>query len=179
MFSCFDRQQDQPADDRSLMMLSLARRAPPGRRKPGAYTRGSASSLSLIHFPALSCLPSKVFFQSVAELHRFSKPSGTICKHAPQLYCNHDDAHHARQPPRARARDADVEDRADRAGRQGRAVQVEQMKSTLNAPGTQRLKLKHENLLSSFWCRGVPSWTVHLSSLWRVQMEILFMLCDH
>jgi hypothetical protein len=35
-------------------------------------------------------------------------------------------------------------------GRRGRAVQVEPINTVLNAPGTKRLKLKHDKLLSSF-----------------------------
>jgi len=35
-------------------------------------------------------------------------------------------------------------------GGPGEAVQVEPMESTLKAPGTKRLKLKYDNLLSSF-----------------------------
>jgi hypothetical protein len=43
---------------------------------------------------------------------------------------------------------AAVGDEADRQA-QGKAAQVEPMKSTLKAPGTKRLKLEYNELLSS------------------------------
>ena len=39
---------------------------------------------------------------------------------------------------------------AEGAGGQGRAVQVDPINATLRAPGTERLKLNYEELLSNF-----------------------------
>ena len=46
--------------------------------------------------------------------------------------------------------DVQVEIEARRAVLQGGAVQVEPMKSKLKAPGTKRLKLRYDHLLSIF-----------------------------
>jgi hypothetical protein len=58
---------------------------------------------------------------------------------------------HAAAPHHAvRSEGVPAEPRGERARAQGRAVQVHPIKPTLKAPGTKRLKLEYDVLLSNF-----------------------------